>query len=130
MASFIPYNPNPCGKFSSGDCVVRALCKVLVKSWEEMYVILSIEGFMECDVFTANNVWGNYLISQGFEEHSLMRGCKSCYTLLDFCRDHSSGVFVVGTDSHAVAVIDGNYYDSFNSGNMNPTYYFEKKEGV
>lgn len=77
---------------------------------------------------SANSVWGTYLIGKGFEEGSLMRRCKECYTLLDFCRDFPNGTYVVGTDDHAVAVIDGNFYDSYDSGGVNPTYYFKKVE--
>lgn len=94
--------------------------------WGRAYTELCLQGFMMCDMPSANSVWGTYLVNKGFEEHSLIRKCKDCYSLLEFCHDHPYGTFVVGTDNHAVAVIDGNYFDTFNSGNVNPTYYFEK----
>jgi len=81
-----------------------------------------------CEMPSANVVWGNFLLDNGFEEHSLMRRCKECYTVGDFCNDHPVGTFVVGTDNHAVCCYMGNHYDSFDSGEMNPTYYFEKLE--
>ncbi len=81
---------------------------------------------MMSDLPSSNQVWGNYLIQKGFNEHSLLRKCISCYNVIDFCNDHPVGTFVLGTDSHAVCIINGYYYDSFDSGDMNPTYYFEK----
>lgn len=83
---------------------------------------------MMCNMPSANSVWGTYLLNKGFVEVSLMRNCKECYTLLDFCRDFSEGTYVVGTDNHAVTVINGDYYDSFDSGRVNPTYYFFKRK--
>lgn len=83
-----------------------------------------------CNLPSANSVWGTYLLNNGFTEKPLIARCKECYTLVDFCREHPNGVYVVGTDDHAVAVINGDHYDSYDSGNVNPTYYFEKQEEI
>jgi hypothetical protein len=37
------------------------------------------------------------------------------------------GTFVLGTGDHAVTVVDGDYYDSFDSGQMIPIVYYRKE---
>ena len=45
-----------------------------------------------------------------------------------FGRDHPQGLYVLATGTHVITVIDGDYYDSWDSGDKIPLYYF-KKEG-
>ena len=49
------------------------------------------------------------------------------YTVQDFCIDHPKGTYVLGTGTHAVAVVDGYYYDAWDSGKEIPIYYFSKE---
>ena len=42
--------------------------------------------------------------------------------------DNPEGVYVVGLDSHVVAVIDGIYIDTWDSGNEIPIYYWKEIE--
>lgn len=42
---FVEYNPNPDEK-SVGDCVVRAITKVLDMTWEDAYVELCLQGYI------------------------------------------------------------------------------------
>ena len=49
------------------------------------------------------------------------------YTVEDFCTDHPKGTYVLGTGSHAVAVVDGCYFDAWDSGSEIPIYYFSKE---
>lgn len=74
------YNPNPNGK-NVGDCVFRALSKVLNFSWERTYAELSTYGFMMGDAPTSNEVWGNYLIGRGFNRYIIPDTCPNCYTI-------------------------------------------------
>ena len=83
---------------------------------------------MMSDMPSSNAVWGTYLLNKGFKEYSVMSKCNDCYTINDFCKDNLSGIYVIGTGNHVVCCINGIIYDSFNSGNMIPLYYFEKKE--
>lgn len=129
---YINYQPNPYGLDSAGDCVVRAISKVMDKSWEDTYLELTAYAFSVGDIFSANNVWISYLLNHGFREHSLMSMCKDCYTLEKFVRDIKPGVYCVSSGEHAVAVIkqpneiDGKYFDSWDSKNMVPIFYLEK----
>ena len=79
------------------------------------------------DLPSSNTIWSALLKSKGFKWHTI-EDRPECYTIEDFCKDHPSGVFVIGTGSHAVAVVDGNYFDAWQSGSETPVYYFEKEK--
>lgn len=49
-------------------------------------------------------------------------------TVEEFCQEHSHGSYILGTGSHALAVIDGDYYDSWESGDEMPIYYYCKED--
>ena len=77
---------------------------------------------------SANAVWGAYLRSQGFKRHIIPNTCPDCYTLNDFCEDHPNGMYIVALQNHVVAVNDGDYFDTWDSGEEMPLYYFSKEE--
>lgn len=123
---WIEYNPNPLG-IRVGDCVIRAISRALDVSWERVYVELCVQGFMLGDLPSSNAVWSSYLRHKGFKRRTI-EDCPDCYTVEDFCQDHPKGIFVIGTGSHAVAIIGGCYYDAWRSGGEPVVYYFEKGE--
>lgn len=122
--AYINYNANPLNK-RVGDCVIRAISKVMGMSWEDVAIDLSMMMVIEKDIVSSNALWGKYLTMNGFRRGSLPNTCPACYTLEQFCEDFPRGTYVVATGSHVIAVIDGNYYDTFDSGNEVVTYYFE-----
>ena len=124
---FIPYNPNPEGKFV-GDCVVRALTKALNKDWEYVYMEVVAQGYNDYDMPSSNSVWGNVLKNNRFHRHIIPDTCPNCYTIKDFCIEHPYGEYILATGTHVVAVKDGNYYDAWDSGNEVPIYYWHKEE--
>jgi hypothetical protein len=119
-------NPNPAYNFV-GDCVVRALSIALDSDWDTIFLGLAAYGFNIKDMPSGNAIWSAYLRDKGFKRYIIPNECPNCYTLKDFCEDHPNGIFVIGTGTHAVAVIDGDYYDSWDSGNVIPIYYFTKE---
>ena len=44
-----------------------------------------------------------------------------------FCEDHPYGIYIVGTGTHAIACVDGNYYDTWDSGDESPLFYWKKE---
>ena len=120
------YNPNPIG-IRVGDCVVRAISKVLDQDWESTFIELCVQGLMMCDMPSSNAIWAAYLRHKGFKKRVIPDTCPECYTVKDFCEEHPQGRFVLGTGKHAVAVVDGRFFDVWNSGNETPIYYFEKE---
>lgn len=93
------YNPNP-KKRLVGDCVIRALTKLLHKSWDDVYIDLAIEGYKAADMPSANHVWGKYIEEHGYKKMLIPDTCPDCYTIEQFCRDHKEGYFLVATGSH------------------------------
>lgn len=127
MGEFVSYNPNPAGA-KVGDCVVRALSKALGQDWEQTYIDLCVEGCLRCDMPSANAVWGAYLRRKGFERDFVPNSCPDCYTVEDFCADHPNGTYILALDGHVVSVVDGQYFDTWQSGREVPIYYWHRKE--
>lgn len=123
---YVFYNPNPAKKLS-GDCVIRAITKAKGSEWEQIYTEICLEGFMLHEMPSTNRVWGSYLLRNGFKRHAIPDTCPDCYTVLDFCIDNPYGVFILGTGDHVVTVVDGKYYDTWDSGNEVPVYFFRKE---
>ena len=124
---FVYFNPNPYIN-SVGDCIVRGLAKALNKSWDDVYWGVCYMGFLLADMPSGNRVWGEYLMRNGFERYQLPNTCPACYTVKQFCHDNPYGTFVLATGSHAICVIDGNYYDSWDSGDEVPICVYRKKD--
>jgi hypothetical protein len=72
--AFEYFNPSPSGA-KVGDCVIRALCKALNKSWEDVYVQLCVQGFIMHDLPNSDPIWGAYLLSQGFKRFIIPDTC-------------------------------------------------------
>lgn len=124
---YIPYNPNPDGRMC-GDCTVRAIAKATGASWDEVYAGLALEGFLMHDMPTANRVWGAYLRRKGYKRRAIPDDCPDCYTLAQFAADHHDGTYIAAINGHVVCVIDGDWYDSWNSSDETVIYYWHKGE--
>lgn len=122
---WIHQNPNPLASHV-GDCIVRALSIVLGYSWERTYIELCIQGLLMADMPSSNAVWGAYLKSKGYERSSILNTCPDCYTVRDFAKDHREGVWILGTGTHVVAVVDGHYVDDWDSGDEVPIFVWRK----
>ena len=121
------YNPNPKG-IQAGDCVIRAISAVTGQSWQDVYAALSVQGYMMGDWGNSDRVWGAYLRSRGYRRVSLSNTCPDCYTVADFAADHPHGNYVLGTGSHAVAVVEGGVImDSWDSSQAVPLFYYAKE---
>lgn len=122
---FVRFNPNPDGLIV-GDCVIRAISAIEKRSWQDTYIDIAATGLRLSDMPTANRVWGAYLKARNWKVSEIPTSCPDCYTVSDFCRDHPDGKYLVATGSHVVAVIDGDYYDAWDSGQEVPSYYWSK----
>jgi len=109
------------------DCVIRALTKALGVDWDTASIYAIVQQIRDSDIYVKNYVWGNLLIRNGFTKHHLPDTCPDCYSIKDFCEGHKMGVYVLGTGDHVVTVVDGDYYDSFDSGDMIPIVYYRKE---
>lgn len=123
---YIPFNPNPAGKYV-GDCVIRAIVKATGQTWEQTFNDIATKGYILKDMPSSNHVWSSYLKDRGFDRYIIPDTCPDCYTVKEFAQDNPFGIFILGTGTHAVAVVDGDYYDSWDSGDEVPIYYFERR---
>lgn len=123
---FSYFNPNPENR-QVGDCTVRAISRATNQSWDETYIGLCLQGLMLGDMPSANSVWGAYLRQRGFGRNVVPNTCPDCYTVAEFARDHPRGVYILALSSHVVCVEDGTYYDTWDSGNEIPLFYWEKE---
>lgn len=114
--SFIPYNPNPKGKVAE-DCTVRAISRLTNKTWDDAYILVCTGGLIEKTMPDQKAAITTLMSMLGFQNNPLPNDCPKCYTIKRFCIDFPRGRYMVATGSHVVAVIDGNYYDAFDSGN-------------
>lgn len=117
------YNPNPAGKHT-GDCVIRAVCKATGKNWDTVLAELYVWSHALKEMPDLNSLWSEYLHSLGFTRHALPDSCPYCYTVRDFCRDHPRGAYILATGTHLVTVVNGDWYDTTDTGFEIPIYYW------
>lgn len=120
---YIYKNPNPNG-LKVGDCVVRALSIALDQPWDKTYADLTLQGYVMGDMPSSNNVWSAYLRSKGF----VCEAISEPMTISDFADEHKEGSFLTATGTHVVAVIDGDYYDAWDSGDELAQFYFFRED--
>lgn len=121
------FNPNPLGKFV-GDCTIRSICAVTGLDWYEIHRQQSDLSRIMADMPSSDDVWWELLRLHGFRKVKLLDSCPNCYTVADFASDHPSGLYVLGPKEHAIAVIDGDWYDTWDSGATVPLYYLRREK--
>lgn len=124
---WIPYQPNEKRK-RGNDCTIRAMMKLTGKSWLEVYWGICVCGAIIQDMPSTNDVWAMWLKKQGYSRSVIPNSCPDCYTVADFCADYPTGKYLVVVPQHVVAVVDGDYYDLFDSGDEAALYYWEEDE--
>ena len=124
---YIHQNLNPYNE-DVDDCVIRAIALAMGESWQFIFWDLSIRAALVGDLPNANRVWIPYLQEKGFTKHNLPDTCPMCYTVKQFAKDYRHGIYILGDGKHAVTVVDGNYVDTFDSGNRTVLFYFSKEK--
>ena len=136
---YIHYNDNPDG-LNVGDCVIRAISLALSYNWYMVHDELCFLSRKMRDMPSSNRVWKTYLEGKGYREYQAQNMCPNCLTVEQFARKHPKGRFILSTceytkardnliitGTHVVAVIDGDWYDSWDSGGDVPLSYFVVK---
>ena len=123
---YVYFNNNPVGRSTVGDCAVRAVSKALGISWDHAHDLLADMSKQMGTIMNDNDVISAVLRMHGFYKENFPWTCRDCYTVKEFARDNPVGTYVVGTGSHVVAVIDGDYYDSWQSGDESVLYFWVK----
>ena len=125
--AFVQVNPNP-DELLTGDCVIRAISIATDKSWDETYLALMTYGFRLKDIPNANWVWGVYLHNLGFRPYLISDYVNGRYTVRDFVEDCPDCTGILATGTHVVAVKQGDYLDTWDSGDEVPLYYWKKED--
>lgn len=132
---FIHYNDNPLG-LEVGDCVIRAISTALGYNWFMVHDELCFLSRKMADMPSSNRVWKEYLRSLGLREQLVDNECPNCLTVDRFSKMNNKGTYIVSTceftkandivvsGTHLVAIIDGNYYDTWDSGADIPLSFF------
>lgn len=119
-------NVNPVGRITD-DCLVRAVATIMGISWEKAYMDLCNRGLLIYDMPNKDSVLSLYMKEKGFKREIVPNTCPSCYSVAEFCEDHPHGEYILLSGGHAVAVINGNYYDTTDSGIEIPMFYWERR---
>ena len=126
------YNPNEKDeKDRFGDCVIRALTKVLDKTWLEVFdELVPIAREMQC-MPNQDACYKKYLIENGYIYTGISNGYgKKRPTVQDFAKSHKAGRYFVRVANHVVAVVDGIYYDKWDCGSKCLYGYWSAPEKV
>ena len=127
---FVYFQPNEKDlKDKYGDCTIRALCKIFECTW--------LDAFRKTlPLCEQHQLMPSYMFFAGHEDEmaemlglkrnsiSVKKGQKRP-TVDEFAKSHPQGRFIVKVAHHVVAVVDGKYYDTWDSGKK-PLYgYYE-----
>lgn len=117
-----------------GDCQVRAFCKALNLSWVEAFDLtipicreLQTYTIFDCDLAKTKEAMERL----GFTYTGISNKKGSTRpTVEKFAKEHPNGTYIVSLSHHVVAVVDGTFYDTWDSGEKCLYGYYTKREGV
>ena len=117
------FNPTPLGR-SVDDGIIRALCKATDQRWDDVLLDLFLVSYNLADVPGSRDVWGSYLKSDNFKQFPIDTNIK----LKDFCELNNSGEYIAVLKNSAVYILDGDYYDEWDSGEEEVSYFFRRED--
>lgn len=109
------YNANPL-KIRTEDCTVRTLSKILNISWDSAFDILAKMAKSMGVMPSEKNAFNAVMRMNGFYRENLPNFLQEDYSVRDFAEDNPNGKYVLCTENHVVPVINGTYYDTYDSG--------------
>jgi hypothetical protein len=121
-------NLNPLSNTTS-DCAVRASALATNMSWDRTYDEMAELGRQMGLMPDQGAVWGAFLRKHGFKRAIIPNDCPDCFSVADFADEHPRGIYVLainGNPGHVVTVIDGEYFDIWDSGDEIPSFYYYK----
>lgn len=122
------YQPNKKDlKDEYGDCVIRALTKATGKEWLVVFDELTpIARELQC-MPNSKPCYEAYLRLHGFTYTGISnkKGTKRP-TVDRFAKDNPKGIYFLRVANHVVTVVDGIYYDTWQSGDKSLYGYWSK----
>ena len=125
---WIDYNPNPVQSYREDDCGIRAVAKALGKDWESAFVRLAIMASSMGSTMNRGTVIGAVLRQNGFKRAYPTNECPDCINFEDFASMNPEGTFVVFSQNHVATIVDGDLYDSWDSGHEEVVFVWYKDE--
>lgn len=123
---FIEFNPNPSKNVKANDCTIRAYCAAEKLDWDAAYDIACKYGkkgtYMPNDKDTVHNILEQEF---GYIKHRISKEDKGM-TVADFAIKYDVGTYYVMVNRHIVAVVDGKYYDTWDSGKKKVSCYYSR----
>ncbi len=134
MSGYKYYQPNDKDlKDKTGDCQVRALSKALNISWLEAFdlTIPICRRLQTYTIFDGNHektVEAMQDLGFVYTGVSNKKGTKRP-TVKSFAASHKSGTYILKVSHHVVACVNGEYFDTWDSGHKSLYGYYELKKG-
>lgn len=132
MSKYVYYQPNKMDiKDEYGDCSIRAICKVFECEWIEAFRMTlplceKYQVVPSCIFYSKHEKAIEEMLGMKKCKVSVTKGCKRP-TVKKFATDHPTGKYIVGVANHVVAVVDGKYYDTWDSGDCSMYSYYVKE---
>jgi len=126
------YQPNKKDiKDKYGDCTIRALSKALNLSWLETFdlVMPLCREYQTVNPFNVDTKTQREILDRlGFDYYSVSnkKGTKRP-TVTSFAKEHKNGTYILNVAHHEVTVVDGIYYDTWDSGKKSVYGYYKKR---
>ena len=125
------YNPNPKER-NIGDCTIRSYCAAFGLSWDKAFDIASKVAKEESSMiqYVADKVLVEEFNCHVDEKYNkkTVKG-KDRITVNEFAMSHPYGTYILHVPKHQVTVINGMYWDSWDSGQkkIDTVYIVPKK---
>lgn len=123
------YQPNKMDlKDQYGDCVIRALTKAMDLEWLEVFDQMQPLSRELQVPFNCKPCYEKYITSKSFSYVGVSnkKGSKRP-TVKQFANQHREGVYILRVAHHLVTVVDGIYYDTWDSGHKSLYGYWIKE---
>ena len=133
MSRYVYYQPNKKDiKDKYGDCTIRALSKALNCSWVDAFkaeIPFCIE-YQTSNIFDVPIQQRKEILNKlGFDYAGIsVRSGKARPTVADFAKQNPKGTYICNVAHHVVTIVDGKYYDTWDSGRCSMYGYFIKRE--
>lgn len=122
---YINYQPNP-KKNNTTDCTFRAYSKAEGITWDEAYDIASEYG-KDMKLMPNDHKVVDKILKEKFRYTFTKFTKEEKKTVNEFAIEHPNGTYIGWLHGHVVAIIDGYYYDSWDSGDRKLKGYYKKE---
>lgn len=123
------YNPNPKSR-NIGDCTLRSYCAAFDIDWEKAFDIASRVAKEQSSMiqYVADKVLIDHFGCTKDMEYKKNTKPKDRITVNEFAMTHPYGTYILHVRQHQVTVKNGEYWDSWDSGDKKvDNIYFVKK---